>query len=187
MIVISAGQKKFLLNLARESITAELEKRPLSITKPEDELYDRKLGAFVTLHRFGNLRGCIGQVIPRMSLFETIVEMAKAAAFGDPRFPNLKQEEVDDIEIEISILSELILVKKADEIEVGRDGLMIRKGIYSGLLLPQVATEQNWDKHTFLDHTCLKAGLAPGSWQDPQTELYRFTADIFSEKEIKNN
>ncbi len=187
MLELNIEQKKFLLDLARASIESKLESRSLEIEKPDDELYELKLGAFVTLHKFGQLRGCIGQVIPQMSLFDTIIEMAKAAAFGDPRFQNVQADEVDNIDIEISILSELVRVNDIDEIKVGRDGLLIRKGMYSGLLLPQVATEQNWDKHTFLDHTCMKAGLTPGSWQDPQSELYRFAAEIFSEKEIKNN
>jgi len=179
--MLSEEQKKFLLNLARETIKAELEKSKLSITCPDDPIYQRKTGGFVTLHKAGKLRGCIGYVIAYKTMFETIKEMAKAAAFNDPRFPPLQKSELENIEIEISILSELIPVQSVDEIKIGRDGLLIQNNFTSGLLLPQVATEWKWDRKTFLEQTCNKAGLNRNCWQQPDTEILRFTAEIFSE------
>lgn len=179
--MLSEEQKKFLLNLARETIKAELEKSKLSITCPDEPFYQRKTGGFVTLHKAGKLRGCIGYVIAHKSLFETIKEMAKAAAFNDPRFPSLQKSELENIEIEISILSELIPVQSVDEIKIGRDGLLIRNSFTSGLLLPQVALEWNWDRKTFLEQTCNKAGLPINCWKNSETEIFRFTAEIFSE------
>ena len=179
--MLSEEQKKFLLNLARETIKAELEKSKLSITCPDDPIYQRKTGGFVTLHKAGKLRGCIGYVIAYKTMFETIKEMAKAAAFKDPRFPPLQKSELESIEIEISILSELIPVQSVDEIKIGRDGLLIQNNFTSGLLLPQVATEWKWDRKTFLEQTCNKAGLNRNCWQQPDTEIFRFFAEIFSE------
>ena len=179
--MLSEEQKIFLLNLVRETIKAELDGIKLNIDCPDEPIYQRKTGGFVTLHKAGKLRGCIGYVIAHKSLFETIKEMAKAAAFNDPRFPPLQKSELENIEIEISILSELIPVQSVDEIQVGRDGLLIRNSFYSGLLLPQVATEWKWDRKTFLEHTCNKAGLNRNCWQQPDTEILRFTAEIFSE------
>jgi len=183
--MLSEEQKKFLLNLARETIKAEIEKSKLSITCPDEPLYQRKTGGFVTLHKAGKLRGCIGYVIAYKTMFETIKEMAKAAAFSDPRFPPLRKSELENIEIEISILSELISVQSVDEIKIGRDGLLIQNNFTSGLLLPQVATEWKWDRKTFLEQTCNKAGLNRNCWQQPDTEILRFSAEIFSESAKK--
>jgi len=179
--MLSEEQKIFLLNLARETIKVEIEKKKFSITCPDEPLYQRKTGGFVTLHKAGKLRGCIGYVIAYKTMFETIKEMAKAAAFNDPRFPPLQKSELENIEIEISILSELIPVQSVDEIKIGRDGLLIQNNFTSGLLLPQVATEWKWDRKTFLEQTCNKAGLNRNCWQQPDTEILRFTAEIFSE------
>ncbi len=183
--MLSEKQKKFLLNLARETIKAEIEKRKLSITCPDEPLFQRKTGGFVTLHKAGKLRGCIGYVIAYKTLFETIKEMAKAAAFNDPRFPSLQKSELENIEIEISVLSELIPVQSVDEIKIGRDGLLIQNNFTSGLLLPQVATEWKWDRKTFLEQTCNKAGLDRNCWQQSDTEIFRFYAEIFSESSKK--
>ncbi len=183
--MLSEEQKKFLLNLARKTIKAEIEKSKLSITCPDEPIYQRKTGGFVTLHKAGKLRGCIGYVIAYKSLFETIKEMAKAAAFNDPRFPSLQKSELEHIEIEISVLSELIPVQSVDEIKIGRDGLLIQNSFTSGLLLPQVATEWKWDRKTFLEQTCNKAGLDRNCWQQPDTEIFRFFAEIFSESSKK--
>ncbi len=112
-------------------------------------------------------------------LYETVREMALAAAFDDPRFEALTPAEVEKISLEISALSPLVRVRDLNDIEVGRDGLMIRLDFHSGLLLPQVATEHNWDKTTFLEQTCLKAGLPKNIYKDKNAEIYRFTADVF--------
>ncbi|MBW6516325.1 MAG: AmmeMemoRadiSam system protein A [Candidatus Cloacimonetes bacterium] len=182
--MLTEEQKKFLLRLARESILAHLERREIALKDPTDQILKEKRGAFVTLHKKDALRGCIGYIKPYKPLLQTIKEMARAAAFQDPRFPSVTLKEIDDIYIEISILSELIPVSKEelDDITVGRDGLYI-EGLYgSGLLLPQVAVEWNWDRETFLKETCHKAGLSANSYLDPKYQVYRFTAEIFSEE-----
>ena len=107
------------------------------------------------------------------------MEMAQAAAFQDPRFPPLAKNELIDLDIEISVLTPFRLIQDVKEIQVGQHGLYIEKGGYSGLLLPQVATEYHWDRRTFLEHTCLKAGLPGDAWQDKKTKIYVFSAEIF--------
>jgi AmmeMemoRadiSam system protein A len=182
--MLTKEQKEFLLKLARESILTQLEKRKLTLEMPDDKIFSEKRGAFVTLHLYNKLRGCIGYVKPYKSIFDTINEMARAAAFNDPRFPQVKLSEMDDLIIEISILSELIPLNKKnlEEIIIGNDGLYIEGIFGSGLLLPQVAAELRWDRDTFLRETCRKAGLASDCYLDPRNQLYRFSADIFSEE-----
>ena len=136
-------------------------------------------GAFVTLYRKGELRGCIGQIVPRMPLAEAVAAMAQEAAFRDPRFAPVRFDELDDLKIEISVLTPLRKIDSADEIEVGKHGIVIVRNGSMGLLLPQVATEYNWDRNEFLEHCCLKAGLPRNTWQDKQTEIYIFSADVF--------
>jgi AmmeMemoRadiSam system protein A len=116
-------------------------------------------------------------------LYQTVAEMAVAAAVEDPRFPPLTLDELPLITIEISVLSPLEEVEDVEEIEVGKHGLYIIRGFYRGLLLPQVATEYNWDRETFLQHTCLKAGLPTDCWQDQETKIYKFSAEVFGEEE----
>ena len=110
--------------------------------------------------------------------------MALASAFNDPRFPPLRPEELKDVEIEISVLSPPVPVKDISEIKIGRDGLIVSKGWLRGVLLPQVATEYNWDTITFLKHTCIKAGLYPDAWKEPDTVIERFEAEVFSESDL---
>ena len=177
-------EKKYLLQLARETIKAQLHEQPLPEPEPITESLKTKTGAFVTLNKNGRLRGCIGYVIGLKPLYQAIPDLALAAAFNDPRFPPLQKDELDDLQIEISVLTPLQKVNDVNEIEVGKHGLMVRQGFYEGLLLPQVATEYGWDRNTFLNETCLKAGLPPEAWQDPETEIFKFSALIFSEDEI---
>lgn len=176
--------KKFLLKVARETIYSKLNNLLLPKYEITDDVLNEKHGVFVTLHKKGKLRGCIGYVLPVKPLLESVIDMAISSAFKDPRFPKLKKEEFDEIDIEISVLSPLKQIKNIDEIKVGRDGIVIKQGYNSGLLLPQVATEQHWDRIEFLKHTCLKAGLPPDAWKDTTTEIYIFSADVFSEKEF---
>jgi len=172
-----------LLSLARQAIEMGLAGRLLTVDKSMFEgVLAEERGAFVTLTIEGRLRGCIGYIRAVKPLYETIAEMAVQAAFHDPRFPPLTAKEFPAIEIQISVLTPMTLVKDAGEIEVGRDGLYITKGLNSGLLLPQVAVDNGWDRETFLAQTCLKAGLPPGSWQEPGTRIQRFQADIFGGK-----
>ena len=172
-------EKDTLHKIAYESIKSKLENRPFSLEYEITPNLAQKRGAFVTLHKFGELRGCIGNIVGIEPLHETVKNMARAAAFEDPRFVPLQYEELKDIDIEISVLSPLKRIKDINEIQVGKHGIYLRKGYNSGLLLPQVATEYNWDRLTFLDQTCLKAGLYPGCWKEKDTEIYIFSADVF--------
>lgn len=112
-------------------------------------------------------------------LFQTVKEMAVQAAFADPRFPPLTPDELSELDLEISVLTPLERIKDPSRIEIGKHGLLIRKKSYSGLLLPQVATDHGWDRQQFLEWTCRKASLPPRAWQDPDTEIFVFSADIF--------
>ena len=172
-------EKQYLLDLARRSIAAGLKKSDLDEPAPESRLLKDKRGAFVTINIDGSLRGCIGMIRAAKPLYQAVAEMAQAAAFEDPRFAELSEREFDKLEIEISVLSPLIRVNDFDEIKVGRDGLLIRMDMHSGLLLPQVASEYNWDRTAFLEQTCLKAGLPKNSYREKNAEVYRFTADVF--------
>ncbi len=180
---LTATDKKTLLELARKSISDRLKGKE-TVLNPADYkgVLAEKRGAFVTLTIDGELRGCIGYIRAYKPLYETIAEMAGQAAFHDPRFEPLSPREFEKVELEISVLTPMIQVTDPGEIKVGRDGLYIVKGYASGLLLPQVPVEYNWDRDTFLDQTCLKAGLPPGTWRQKGTEIYKFQADIFREK-----
>ncbi len=176
---MNAEQQHKLLRLARDAITARLLHRQPEI--PSDPVFQLRRGLFVTLHLDGDLRGCIGLIQARGSITEEVVKMAREAAFGDPRFPPLRQNELDRIEIEISLLSEMIPVTDTAEIVIGRDGLLLRQGFRSGVFLPQVPVEWNWDLDTYLSQLCRKAGLPDGSWKREDAELFRFEADVFGE------
>ncbi|MFP4085000.1 MAG: AmmeMemoRadiSam system protein A [Desulfonatronovibrio sp.] len=171
-------EKKYLKQIALLSIRSRFE-NGLEFPEPPTSKMTGKLGAFVTLKIDGRLRGCIGHIVGDLPLWKTIIKMAAQAAFNDPRFPPLREKELDKIELEISILSPLQLVDDPTRIVPGKHGLLIRKGGASGLLLPQVALEWNWDRETFLGHTCQKAGLTSNCWQDPDTEIYWFQAVVF--------
>ncbi len=154
------------------------------------ELFNQERGVFVTIHThpLHNLRGCIGIPQPIMPLKKAIIDSAKSAT-RDPRFPKLNQDELDNIIIEITILTqpELIEVDQPKEylshIEIGRDGLIAEQGFFKGLLLPQVPIEQQWNKEEFLSNTCMKAGLMPDAWFDKNTKIFKFSGQIFSETE----
>jgi AmmeMemoRadiSam system protein B/AmmeMemoRadiSam system protein A len=180
---LTSRDKERLLVIARETITQYVGSNKTPEFKIESKILQKECGAFVTLKKKGNLRGCIGLIVADKPLYLAVRDMAIAAATQDPRFPALSPSEIDDIEIEISVLTPMQKVNSADEIEVGRDGLMIRRGYMSGLLLPQVPVEQGWDKKTFLEHTCYKAGLPRDAWKS--SELWKFQAIVFSEKEYQ--
>ena len=180
-MTLTDADKTLLLQQARASIEAHLSDKSVPpVTDPSPVLGERR-GAFVSLHRRGDLRGCIGYLEAAKPLLQTIREMAAAAAFHDPRFKPLRPDELADLEIEISVLSPLKLIKSTDEIQVGKHGLYIVQGFCRGLLLPQVATQYQWDRLAFLQQTCCKAGLAPDAWKEPSTKIYTFTADVFAE------
>lgn len=177
---LTDDDKRMLLTIARKTIERYLE----TGETPEFEVADRLRrpgAAFVTLNKRGQLRGCIGQTVAVRPLHETVAYCAIEAAVSDPRFPPVTSDELDDIHIEISVLTPLQRISALDEIEVGRDGLMIVMGNYRGLLLPQVATDYGWDRTEFLQQTCRKAGLPRDAYTSDRAEIYRFQAVIFEE------
>jgi uncharacterized protein len=178
---LSAQEKTTLLSIAKKTITCKVNNKELPKVTVAPGVLEEKRGAFVTLKKRGHLRGCIGYIKAVKPLWETVQEMALAAAFHDPRFPSLKAEELKDLSFEISVLSPLQRIKDINEIEVGKHGLYITRGYNSGLLLPQVAIEYKWDRETFLCETCYKAGLPPQAWKDKETEIYIFSADFFGD------
>lgn len=174
-------ERRVLLRLARASIESRLEGTP----QPEPELTDGPLtehrGAFVTLTIDGKLRGCIGHVVGVEALWRSVRSNAVAAAFRDPRFPPVDSSELHQIAIEISAMSALEELKNPESLEIGRHGLLVERGPARGLLLPQVAADNNWDRATFLDQTCRKAGMDPGCWELEDTRVFTFTVDNFEE------
>ena len=173
-------EKDYLRDLARISILMRLHpERDQALPQPPTDKMRETCGAFVTLKKRGRLRGCIGNVVGDRPLWETISRMAQAAAFGDPRFPPVTADEYDDLDLEISILSPIQECPDPNLIRIGRHGLVGRSGLRSGLLLPQVPVEWNWDRETFLAHTCLKAGLPETAWKDPDATLLWFEAVVF--------
>jgi len=174
-------EKTTLLDIAKSAIDATINNQKVPEIKIDSETLKLKRGAFVTLKKHGHLRGCIGYIKAYKPLWETVQEMAVAAAFHDPRFPSLKKDEVENLTFEISVLSPFKRIKDIKEIEVGKHGLYMVKGFRSGLLLPQVATEYGWDRETFLKETCYKAGLPLDAWMDESTEIYIFSADYFGD------
>lgn len=174
---LTDDDKEKLKEIAHDAIKARLDGK--SYKPPFIEHLNVKRGLFVTLKIEGELRGCIGLIKAREAIFDAVAEMACAAAFEDPRFPQLSDTDFEKLEYEISILSPLKRVHEIREIKVGRDGLLIKLDMHSGLLLPQVAVEHDWDERTFVEQTCLKAGLPKISYKDRECELYRFEADVF--------
>lgn len=172
-------QQNMLVDLAKNVIGSHFDHR--KVHKPTDPVLQDKKGVFVSLHLHGRLRGCIGYVKGYKSIIESVVEMAHAAAFRDERFTPVVKDELDDLEIEISILGDMIEVSSRDEIQIGRDGLMLHYRWASGLLLPQVATEYKWDVDEFLRQICRKAGVPDGSWHAEGASLYRFEACVFGQ------
>jgi AmmeMemoRadiSam system protein B/AmmeMemoRadiSam system protein A len=179
-LVLSASDKIGLLRLARHNIVKKFdEDEPdleLKITPPMQDI----MGAFVTLHKHGQLRGCIGEIFPRRELYEAVAEQAVNAAFHDPRFPRLRPEELGEVDIEISALTAPHRVNSPVDIEIGRHGVVLRKGGHSAVFLPQVAPEQGWGLEETLSHLALKAGLTANGWESG-CEFHVFEAIVFGE------
>lgn len=180
---MTAEQKKFLLNLARSSIDYKLKhNRIMTCAVPDDPDLTAERAVFVTLHKHGELRGCIGHLQARMPLYQAVIEMAASAAVEDYRFSPVKSSEMPEIEIEISVLSPMQKISDYREIRLGIDGVWVRKGFRSGVYLPQVATETGWDLDTFLSSLCAhKAGLEPDAYRQSGTELFIFQVEEFTE------
>jgi AmmeMemoRadiSam system protein A len=179
---LSNDDKSALLKIARQSLVETIVngrrwQPETSIGTPPE-----RRGAFVTLHLRGKLRGCIGQVEANKSLAGTVARCAISAARDDDRFNPVQSDEVAQLEIEISVLSPPKLIT-ANEIVIGKHGLIVECGLFRGLLLPQVATERSWSAEKFLSETCLKAGLPKDAWKSAETQILGFTAEVFSEHE----
>jgi len=178
---------KILVEIAKNTIKKWLTKEPKDISPEIAKKFSEKLGVFVTLKINGELRGCIGFTEPRFPLIDGIQRAALLAAFQDPRFPPLREEEIERLKVEVSVLTKpsLLFVKKPEDylniIKIGRDGLIMEHRGYSGLLLPQVPVEEKWNAKEFLDYTCLKAGVPPHSWKEPGCKIYSFQAQVFNE------
>ncbi|MEK7397164.1 MAG: AmmeMemoRadiSam system protein B [Candidatus Poribacteria bacterium] len=180
---LNEEQQKILLKLARDTIELYLKTGKKMQFETKDERLKVKQGAFVTLRKHDNLRGCIGYIIPVELLYDAIIDMAIAASTEDSRFRKVTVDELKDIDIEISVLSIPRRVKSADEIELGKHGVIVSKGLRKGVFLPQVATETGWDKQIFLEHLCAdKAGLSKDAWKDKGTDIDVFTAQLFEEE-----
>lgn len=188
--MLSLEQGKKLVSLAREAISSSIKRKNLKINKEIKEEFSNKQGVFVTLEKNGILRGCIGIVNAVNPIYQAVAESAINAASSDPRFPPIDKDELDIVTISVSILTNpaMIHVRNPEEyigkIKVGVDGLIVRGTFNNGLLLPIVAVEQGWDSLTFLQQTCVKAGLAPNIWQNfDECRVYKFQTQVFSEKE----
>ena len=186
-MTIAKESGDYLVNIARKTISHYFEtneKLPIPDDCPEE--LKENLGVFVTLNENKELRGCIGYPEPVVPAIEATINVALSAAFEDPRFNPVTQEEFNNIDIEVTVLTkpELIIASNPkeilDQIRIGTDGLIVEKGFFRGLLLPQVAPENNMDEIEFISHTCLKAGIHPKSWVEQDCKIYRFQGQIFS-------
>lgn len=185
---LNLNDGNFLVKFARKVIEKAFLNEDLKIEKEIFEKYNEKSGVFVTLEEYPSkeLRGCIGYVEPLFPLIYAVKDAALQAAFNDPRFPPLEKEELNRITIEVTVLTKPVLIEDEPEnyekhIEIGRDGLIIEKGFYKGVLLPQVPVEFGWNKRKFLEHTCIKAGLSHNAYKNKETKVYKFQGKIFSE------
>ena len=179
---LNKKEREELLKLARQAVETQICEGKVVEATSDDPVLLADRGAFVTLTVNGRLRGCIGYTSPVEPLCTTVRDVAIKAAVSDPRFPAVSEQELPQLHYEISVLSPLRRVKDISEIEVGKHGLLIVKDRRAGLLLPQVPSEYGWDRITFLQQTCRKAGLPPDAWQDEQTDIFKFTAFVFGEE-----
>jgi AmmeMemoRadiSam system protein B/AmmeMemoRadiSam system protein A len=181
-LTLTPAEKERLLTLSRRSVeTAVREGGMAELEQADSGTLSEALGAFVTLTKDGQLRGCIGYVVPTKPLQETVRDVAAFAAVRDRRFPPVSEDELSLLEYEVSVLSPMRRVTDVEIIEVGKHGLLIKRGQHEGLLLPQVATDNRWDRITFLQQTCRKAGLPPDAWRHGDTDIFSFTALVFGE------
>jgi AmmeMemoRadiSam system protein A len=180
MSSLAEREKHLLLQIARSALTLGVANKPPPRDFPAEDFLQQPAGAFVTLHRRGRLRGCVGQLPGRDSLAAVVAHCARAAALDDSRFDPVISSELSEINIEVSVLSSLEDVT-LEAIEPGKHGLIVSRGMQRGVLLPQVATQFKWGAQRFLEETCVKAGLERAAWKDPTTRIQSFTAEVFSE------
>ena len=178
----SAAERTVLLQLAHESIKSAFEDREISLEPPSPHLAEWR-GAFTTIYLHDQLRGCVGYVFATASVYRTVAETARAAAFEDTRFAPVTREEAPELQVSLSILSPLELIRP-EQVEIGRHGLLVSQHGYRGLLLPQVPIEHHWDRVTFLEQTCRKAGLPSDAWRKGAT-IEAFTAEVFGDSGVK--
>jgi len=176
----SSEERSLLLRLAHQSILSSVEGRTLAIEAPSPHLAEPR-GAFTSLYWHGQLRGCVGYVMPACPLYRAVAETARAAAFDDSRFPPVTEAEARELEIQLSVLSRPEPIR-AEEIVIGRHGLLVSQHGRRGLLLPQVPVEHEWNRETFLEQTCHKAGLPGDAWRKGAA-LEAFTAETFGDKD----
>lgn len=182
---LTLEQKKRLITIAKETIERHVRDKKVLDVHETDPRLKKVEGAFVTLHKNGELRGCIGNIIGQKPLYLTVRDMAIAASSQDPRFSPVTPGELSGIEVEVSVLSVPRRAADSEEIQMGVHGVIVRRGWNQGVFLPQVADETGWDRDTFLSYLCQhKAGLPADAWKDPRTELQIFTAQVFSEHDI---
>jgi AmmeMemoRadiSam system protein A len=181
--MIEPEEREVLLTLARRVLVARVRHEPLP-QAPDGGPFEIPCGAFVSIHRSGALRGCLGRLEPRR-LSDTIMHLAAVVADSDPRFDPVRPDELDDLDIEISVLTPEREIATIDEIEIGRHGLIVEQGYRHGLLLPQVAVEHAWSAITFVEHTCLKAGLPRDAWKTG-AGLKVFEAEVFGEGKTRH-
>jgi AmmeMemoRadiSam system protein A len=178
--MLDDSDKAALLNLAKTTLESYFTGGSIPEYQTTRKRLLGKKGAFVSLHRKRELRGCIGQLCPDQELFKVVQHCVLSAALDDSRFNPVQREELVDLDIEISVLTPFRRIRSAEDIEVGKHGLYVVQGHFRGLLLPQVATQYQWDRETFLEQTCRKAGLPVSAWRDPQTSIHTFEAQVFS-------
>ncbi len=178
--LLSNKEQKELLKIARDTIVDYVTNRTVPAITAASPGLNLHSGCFVTIKRQGELRGCIGNFVSDQPLYLLVQEMAVSAATRDPRFYPMKQDDLADFTIDISVLSPLAKAASVEEIQVGVHGIYIVKGSYRGVLLPQVATEYGWNRDQFLQHTCIKAGLPEDAWQG-ECDIYIFSAQVFGE------
>jgi AmmeMemoRadiSam system protein A len=177
----SLDHRQALVRIAHQSILSAFADRALPSAPPFPSLLEPR-GAFTTLHLHGRLRGCVGYAMPVAPLYLAVAETARAAAFEDPRFSPVTKQEAAELEVSLSVLSRLFPIRP-HEVEVGRHGLVISLGSHRGLLLPQVPVECEWDRETFLEQTCRKAGLPADAWRK-EASLEAFTAEVFGDNQV---
>jgi AmmeMemoRadiSam system protein A len=183
MSSLGSSEKRLLLALARRALTVAVQSSASLDEFPQDEALRQPGGAFVTLHHGKRLRGCVGQLPSKDSLAAVVAHCAKSAALEDRRFEPVRLDELPGIEIELSVLFQLTEATE-EQIEPGKHGLIVSCGWKRGVLLPQVATQFQWNAVRFLEETCVKAGLEPNAWKDKSTRVQTFTAEVFSEADF---
>jgi AmmeMemoRadiSam system protein A len=184
MFQLTEDNQQLLLQIARNAVRSYLSGQPPHLPGVPGGMLTEPHGVFVSIHKGGQLRGCIGNVHPAGPLYRTAAECAIAAAVGDSRFMPLMMAELPEVDFEISVLSTMVRMRDFREIEVGTHGLLISKQDVHGLLLPQVATMYGWDRERFLQETCKKAGLSPDDWKEDAT-IQHFTALVFGEGQFR--